>query len=77
MKYKDYKKLVLSKKEQLESLKKELSELYKECPHEELVLVEKYYEGSYYDKASTVYYNQCTLCHKTSEETVKVHGWYG
>lgn len=57
---------------------KELEELHNRCPH--IGTVEEkssYYSGSYTDHAYTRYWNQCTLCGKRSEDTVKEHGYYG
>ena len=54
-----------------------LKELLTECPHEEIEQKSSYFEGSYYDKAYTEYWNQCKLCGKTSEKTTNMHSWYG
>ena len=46
-------------------------------PVDKLENYEDYYEGSYYDKAYTRYWNSCTLCGKISESSTKTHSWYG
>jgi len=57
---------------------KELQEIYDQCNHEgTLEEKSRYFSGSYTDTAHTTYWNQCTVCGKKSEETVKEHGWYG
>lgn len=38
---------------------------------------ERYYEGDYYNKAYTEFYNQCTICLKCSEATRHTHSYYG
>ncbi len=55
----------------------QLNMLLRECPHEEIEPKESYYEGSYLNKASTDYWNQCKLCGARSEVTTQVHSWYG
>lgn len=56
----------------------ELSELYKLCDHEGYVVQKDYYfPGSYYDKAYTESWNECTLCGAKSEKTCTDHSWYG
>ena len=57
---------------------KALQELYDQCPHTgQLEEKSRYFSGSYTDTAHTTYWNQCKVCGKTSEETIKEHGWYG
>jgi hypothetical protein len=36
-----------------------------------------YCEGSYLDRATTDYWNECTVCGTKSERTRKTHGYYG
>jgi hypothetical protein len=47
------------------------------CPHTELIPREDYFSGSYYDKASTDYWNECACCGKCSERTTEQHSWFG
>jgi hypothetical protein len=70
------KKLVrLVKKEK--ALRDEIKELHKSCTHEELEAKESYYGGSYDERASTNYWNRCTLCGATSKTTTITHSYYG
>ena len=54
-----------------------LKELLVKCQHEEIEEQSSYCSGSYYDKASTDYWNQCKLCGKRSPITTKMHSYYG
>lgn len=54
-----------------------IKQLLENCPHEEIVQKSSYYSGSYYDKAYTVYWNQCSLCGAKSEDAVDQHSYYG
>lgn len=58
-------------------LYEQLAEMHKSCTHEEIELVENYYSGSYYDRASTDYWHKCKLCGKSSKIKTVVHSWYG
>jgi len=62
--------------EKYEKLKQEVKD---NChhPEEETISRERYWEGSYNDRAHTVYWNECMICGVRSEETVKQHSWYG
>lgn len=54
-----------------------IKKLLDECTHDEVERKSQYYEGSYYDKASTDYWNVCLLCGARSEITSETHSWYG
>ena len=54
-----------------------LKELITNCPHEEVVEKDSYYSGSYYEKAYTEYWQQCTLCGKRGEKNTVMHSYYG
>lgn len=54
-----------------------LKELLVKCQHEEIEEQSSYCSGSYYDKASTDYWNQCKLCGKRSPITTEMHSYYG
>ena len=57
---------------------KELKELLATCTHEGYVVQKsRYFEGSYYDKAYTDYWSECSLCGKRSEVITKMHNYYG
>lgn len=63
----------------LDKVKAERVELLLHCTHPEdkIVSESRYYDGSYYDKASTDRWRRCTVCGKTSEVTTETHSWYG
>jgi len=76
------KELLKKKKQALAALEKYnllKSEVEAQCHHpgEYLVAKERYYEGDYYNKAYTEFYNQCTICLKCSESTRRTHSYYG
>lgn len=54
-----------------------LKEMLAHCTHEEIESKSSYYSGSYYDKASTDYWNECKLCGERSEITTETHSYYG
>lgn len=69
---------VLRKRKLIEKHQKELKELLSTCTHEGHVEKKSsYFSGSYYDKAYTDHWNQCTLCGARSEVTTENHSWYG
>lgn len=49
------------------------------CPHpqEYLKKESRYCSGSYYDRASTAHWTECTLCGSQSEITTEIHSCYG
>lgn len=55
----------------------DLASLLKACTHEELETRTSYFEGSYYDRASTDTWEQCKLCGKRFNERTKDPSWYG
>jgi hypothetical protein len=69
---------VNAKRKLIQKHQLELRELLETCTHTGTV-VEKshYFSGSYYDKAHTTLWNECTLCGAKSEEIVKEHSYYG
>ena len=58
-------------------LQEEKTALYKECPHTHIELKSSYFSGSYYDKAYTDYWNECSVCGAKSETTTKMSSYYG
>ncbi len=75
---KELEKAVIRKRKLIKKHQEELKEMLESCTHKGFV-VEKshYFSGSYYDKAHTTYWNECTLCGRKSEETIKEHSYYG
>lgn len=58
--------------------KKELEELLSTCDHQGYVVTKSsYFSGSYYDKAYTNYWNECSLCGATSDKVTDQHNYYG
>ena len=75
---KDLEKAVIRKRKLIKKHQEELSQMLEACTHEGFVEEKSsYYGGSYTNTAYTRYWNQCTLCGRKSEETLKEHGWYG
>jgi len=70
-------KVVARKQELADKQRVILTALLVNCQHEEIAEQSSYCSGSYYDKASTDYWNQCTLCGKRGEKTTKMHSYYG
>jgi hypothetical protein len=68
---------VARKRKLLERHHQELGELLAQCLHETLEQKERYYEGSYYDRASTDYWSECTICGKRLNKRTETHSWYG
>ncbi len=68
---------VIAKKKLIDKHNAAIKELLEGCTHEEVEKKSRYFSGSYYDKASTDYWNECKLCGATSEITSETHGWYG
>ena len=73
-----YKKLVIRKKKHLDKLQKEYADLLKSCPHPASSRVgkQRYFAGSYIDKAHTEYWNECSLCRHQSKIIIENHSWY-
>jgi hypothetical protein len=71
-------KKVAAKRKLIAKHQGELAQMLEACTHEGyLVEKSRYFSGSYTDTAHTTYWNECTLCGRKSEDTVKEHGWYG
>lgn len=68
---------VARKRKLVDRHRRELNELLEKCPHETLEQKERYYEGSYYDRASTDYWTECTICGKRLDARTETHSWYG
>lgn len=47
------------------------------CTHEEIEVKSSYFSGSYYDKASTDYWNECKLCGERGPIRTEMHSYYG
>lgn len=63
--------------QRLNKLQQELQQMYKSCSHPRLESKENYFDGSYYDKASSVYWDECTLCGKTFNQRTVTYSYYG
>ena len=69
---------VIRKRKLIKKHQEELSIMLEACTHEgHVVEKSRYFSGSYYDHAHTTYWNECTLCGRKSEETIKEHSYYG
>lgn len=68
---------VVQKRKLIDKHKKNITQLLAECTHEEVERKSRYYDGGYYDKAHTEYWNVCKLCGATSEIKSETHSWYG
>jgi hypothetical protein len=55
----------------------QLDELKKTCTHEEMILAQDYYPGSYYERAETVYWNKCVCCGYEEKTKTVAHSYYG
>lgn len=60
--------------DRLQKLEQERREI---CDHPELEQKSSYCGGSYYDRASTDYWNVCKRCGAKSEVTTETHSYYG
>ena len=54
-----------------------INELFAGCTHEELEKKSMYFSGSYYDKESTDYWDECKLCGKRFNQISKTGYSYG
>lgn len=54
-----------------------LMELLNTCTHEETQESSEYFEGSYFDRATTTHYTRCVVCGKVMSSHVVTHDWYG
>jgi hypothetical protein len=68
---------VVQKRKLIDKHKNTVTQLLAECTHDEVERKSLYFDGSYYDKAYTTYWNVCKLCGVTSERTNETHSWYG
>lgn len=57
--------------------REQLQSLLDSCQHPTTIENSRYVQGDYYDKAYTVYWNECTVCGKRSKETIDQHSYYG
>lgn len=51
--------------------------LLAECTHDEVERKSSYHSGSYYDKASSSYWDECLLCGAKINHKEETHSWYG
>lgn len=77
MEYNKLKERIKNKQEFIDKHRKILNDLLAQCPHEETVIEESYFDGSYFDRASTTIYTKCALCGKLLHTKTKEHSWYG
>lgn len=68
---------VIQKRKLIDKHKNTIAQLLAECTHDEVERKSSYFSGSYYDKASTTYWDQCLLCGKTLNHREETHSWYG
>lgn len=69
---------VIARKRKLLNVQVDIvNKMLEDCTHEELEVVESYYDGDYYNKAHTDRWNKCKLCGKTSDKTTEMHSYYG
>lgn len=68
---------VIAKKNLIAKHNNAIKKLLEECTHDEVEKKSEYFGGSYYDKAHTEYWVECTLCGAKSERTTETHSWYG
>lgn len=69
---------VNAKRKLISKHQKELKEMLATCTHEgHVVKKSSHFSGSYYDKAYTDYWNECSLCGERSEVTTEMHSYYG
>ena len=73
-----YNKLNAERNEALKVMERRLKELKAVCSHPEEACVDKreHFGGSYYDKSSTDYWRECTIC-GTKSKVRTVMGYYG
>jgi len=68
---------VVAKRKLIKKHNEAIKVLLETCTHDEVDRKSEYYEGSYYDKAYTMYWNECKLCGSKSKKTNETHSWYG
>lgn len=49
----------------------------KNCKHENMIVQEYYFSGSYYDRAYTETWKQCVCCGYKTEKKHETHDWFG
>lgn len=67
-------KLIAKHKDELVTLKAELRNV---CPHTNIKVTERYFEGGYLNKAYTEYTSKCTDCGAELGQKTKTHSYYG
>lgn len=68
---------VVQKRKLIAKHKDIVKQLLAECTHDEVITKSQYFEGSYYDKASTKYWDECLLCGAKINHRNETHSWYG
>lgn len=68
---------VVQKRKLIDKHKNTIKQILSECTHDEVIKKSQYYEGSYYDKASTKYWDECVLCGAIINRREETHSWYG
>ena len=61
----------------IQRTRRKIQDMITNCPHEETVVKERYYEGSYLNKATTETQTVCVLCNKVISEHTEIHSHYG
>lgn len=68
---------VLAKRKLISKHNDAIKELLEGCTHDEVERKSRYFGGSYYDKASTDYWDVCLLCGTALNHREETHSWYG
>ena len=61
----------------IKKYERKLTDMLQKCPHEKTIEKDRYFDGSYYDKARTEYRTECVLCRKILSERTEIHSYYG
>ena len=77
IKHEERKKLVARHQRLVIKHQTAIKELFAGCTHEELEKKSMYFSGSYYDKESTDYWDECKLCGKRFNQISKTGYSYG
>ena len=67
-------KLLDKHSKNLSILKKKLEAA---CLHDEVDIEKTYFEGSYFNHASTMIQTKCAICGKLLKSEERQHSWYG
>ncbi len=68
---------VIQKRKLIGKHQAKIKELLATCTHDKVNKKESYFSGSYYDKASTTHWDECTLCGEKLNRREETHSYYG